>query len=234
MKRLLGEINEPVQDSVAITDPQIIETYVSNPNNPFLISFPRTGSHWLRMIMELYFKRPSLTRAFYYPNEHNYLTLHTHDLELGVERLNVIYLYRDPVDTIYSQMNYYKEDLRDLAHIEYWSELYGRHLAKWLHQETFTDKKTILRYELLKSNTQGEFVKICAHFGAKFDKNLLNSVMATVSKNKVKEKTLHDPQVVNFSRSYEENRQAFRSQYSDQIWRFLLQRRKFLEKYFNL
>ena len=31
---------------------------------PFLVSFPRTGSHWLRMLMELYFDKPSLTRSF--------------------------------------------------------------------------------------------------------------------------------------------------------------------------
>jgi hypothetical protein len=109
MNKVLGEPNEERSGSLQIDEPSIIEAFIENPDSPFLVSFPRTGSHWLRLIMELYFGRPSLVRVFYYPERTDYLTLHTHDIDLDIERRNVIYLYRDPVDTVYSQLNYYKE-----------------------------------------------------------------------------------------------------------------------------
>ena len=43
---------------------KIVERHIADPEFPYLISFPRTGSHWLRMLMELYFDRPSLTLLF--------------------------------------------------------------------------------------------------------------------------------------------------------------------------
>ena len=49
-------------------DDEVVKKNIEEPEFPFLISFPRTGSHWLRMIMELYFKRPALTRIFYFKN----------------------------------------------------------------------------------------------------------------------------------------------------------------------
>ena len=100
--------------SVAITSPEVLEAFTSNPESTFLVSFPRTGSHWLRLLMELYFERPSLVRVFYYPERTDYLTYHTHDLSLDVQHPRVIYLYREPVATIYSQMQYHGEDLADL------------------------------------------------------------------------------------------------------------------------
>ena len=122
--------NPPRNKSIAINNNKIIEKFSANHQNTFLVSFPRTGSHWLRMMMELYFERPSLVRIFYYPERKAYLTLHTHDLNLDVERSNVIYLYRDPVDTIYSQLQYHKEDIYDQERIAFWSDFYGRHLDK--------------------------------------------------------------------------------------------------------
>ena len=92
------------RDATYVVDAESIRKFEDNPDNPYLVSFPRTGSHWLRMVMERYFGRPSLVRVFYYPERNDFLTLHTHDLELDVQRRNVIYLYRDPVETVFSQM----------------------------------------------------------------------------------------------------------------------------------
>ena len=163
--RLLVEPSDPSAGSVAIHDQPILEEFISNPDNTFLVSFSRTGSHWLRMLMELYFERPSLVRVFYYPDRRDYLTLHTHDMDLEVERRRVIYLYREPVSTIYSQLNYYKENINDHQRIAHWADLYGRHLNKWLHTENFTVQKTILRYEGLVQDMSAEFAKLTEHFG---------------------------------------------------------------------
>jgi hypothetical protein len=200
-----------------ISDRSVIETFTSNPDHTFLVSFPRTGSHWLRMIMELYFQRPSLVRVFFYPDHTDYLTLHTHDLDLSVERRSVIYLYREPVATIFSQLSYYKEDINDTTRIRHWATLYGKHLAKWLIQEQFTIRKTIVNYDRMTANMDSEFLKVCFHFGESLDQERLRQALAQVSKYKLKQKTPHDQQVVDLSQAYTERKALFMAKHTDVI-----------------
>jgi len=230
LKGLLNKTNQQGQNSTVITDPATIETFKRDPDHTLLVSFPRTGSHWLRMLMELYFGRPSLVRVFYYPEKTDYLTLHTHDLELDAECRSVIYLYRDPVNTIYSQLRYHKEDMDNRERIAYWSDLYGRHLDKWLHQERFTRKKTIVRYERFKEPGYEEFRKICDHFNEPFEKGRLDLAMNRVSKEHVQEKTVHDQQVVNLTRQYAEERKRFHDRQGEFVWQVLFDNRERLRK----
>lgn len=189
----------------------IVERLTQNPDFPFFVSFPRTGSHWLRMLMELYFERPSLVRAFYYFDATDFTCYHRHDEDLTVERKSVLYLYREPVETIYSQMSFYKEQLNDRKRIVYWAELYGRHMDKWLYKEKFTTKKTILTYEGLRKNLSTEFEKICQHLKSPFDPQKLATVEQSVTKEKLKKKTTHDPRVLNLSTEYESQREVFKA-----------------------
>ena len=218
--------------STAIEDTSTIETFIADPENTFLVSFPRTGSHWLRMIMELYFEQPSLVRVFYYPKRVDYLMLHTHDLELDVERTNVVYLYRDPVDTIFSQICHHQDPLTHREAISYWSDLYGRHLDKWLCQEQFTNKKTILTYEGMQKNLVAEFERIVQHFGQTLDRTRLKNAAVQVSKEEVKHKTRHDPRVVQLQAPYEVKRREFREKHGDWVWEVLTSGRPHLVKYF--
>jgi len=203
--------------SIEVVDKQLLAKVLSDPDFPFLISFPRTGSHWLRMLMELYFEKPSLVRVFYYKDNDNYLCYHHHDEDLKlVDKKNVIYLYRDPVDTVYSQLMYYKEDLSDTNRVDEWSTLYAKHLRKWLY-EVDCDKKTVLTYEGLKSNMVSEFGKIVEHFEGSIDADRITAVAERVSKSSLKEKTAHDKQVVNLNSNYENDREKFRESMADHI-----------------
>jgi hypothetical protein len=195
--------------SIQVNDKKTIEKFISNPDFPFLISFPRTGSHWLRMIMELYFQKPSLVRIFYYKDAADFTCYHRHDEDLTIQRQNVIYLYRCPVETIYSQLNYYQEDIYDRKRIMYWADLYGRHLAKWLLQEGFTTRKTVITYEGMKKHMEGEFKKICDHFSVTFDMERLQPALTKVTKTEVKRKTVHDRQVINMSHRYHLEKEKF-------------------------
>lgn len=198
--------------SIKVSDEGLIASFVGNPDFPFLVSFPRTGSHWLRMLMELYFEKPSLVRIFYFRDCKDFTCYHTHDEDLKVEgRKNVIYLYRDPIDTVYSQLSYYKEDVTDSGRVDAWSDLYARHLHKWLYLGTSTTRKTVLRYEGLKTDLPGEFRKIADHFGVVLDGRRLESVAEQVSKAALKKKTGHDKQVVNLDPTYVDERQRFRA-----------------------
>ncbi len=90
----------------------------------------------------------------------------------------------------------------------------------------------MVRYERLKADLLREFSKICAHFDTALDAEHLKSVAARVSKEKVKEKTPHDPQVINLTKKYTEDRQRFRAEQGEFVWQVLLNGRKRLRQYF--
>lgn len=228
LKKLLMSENQSTR-----IDQAIVEKYISHPENPFLVSFPRTGSHWLRMLMELYYKRPTLVRAFYYPDNSDYLLVHTHDMQLSVERSNVIYLYRDPVPTVYSQMSFDNEDTHDQTRIAYWGDVYGKHLYKWLVTETFTTQKTVVTYEKMVSDMDSVFQAITAHLGGEYDAVKLKEVMAIVTKEEVKRKTeAHDERVVRLADGYQQTGKEFKEKYSDLVWQSVLKDRPELKQFF--
>lgn len=213
----MNKLRELAGGSVMVPD-EVVARFISRPDFPWLISFPRTGSHWLRMVMELYFEKPALVRVFYYKGAKDFTCYHRHDEDLSISGVkNVLYLYRAPVDTVYSQLNYYNEDTDDAGRVGRWSTLYGRHLSKWLFDETFTEKKTVITYEGLKASMADEFTKVCAHFGQELDLPRLEAVMAKVSKEALKKKTSHDKQVVNLSDSYRRGREDFRESRGGQV-----------------
>lgn len=216
LKKFLDSILN-VDGSLAIGDQALIRSFTDNPSFPYLVSFSRTGSHWLRMIMELYFEKPSLVRAFYFKDAKDFTCYHTHDMDLELRRQNVIYLYRNPVETVYSQLRYYNENPNDKDRCAHWTKLYARHLSKWLVHDDFTQKKTVLTYEGMKSNMAQEFAKVCAHFGQELDEGKLKRALEKVSKGELKKKTGHDQQVVNLSSEYQMDRSSFAEQYSVQI-----------------
>jgi hypothetical protein len=198
--------------SLGVNDQALIESFTSDPDFPYLISFPRTGSHWLRMLMELYFKKPSLIRIFYYKKARDFTCYHHHDVDLELERKNVIYLYREPIDTIYSQLKFYKEDTSDRDRVRHWTEVYGKHLKKWLLDDGITDKKSVLTYEGMKRDLPAEFEKVCKHLGEGFSADRIVQVAGKVSKEKLKKKTKHDTRVVDLEKQYEQMRESFRTE----------------------
>jgi len=212
---------------------EISEKYKNNTAFPWLVSFPRTGSHWLRMLMELYFEKPALVRSFYYHNASSFTCYHDHDEELELVGIRkVIYLYRDPVPTIYSQMRYYQENLDDEVRVVHWTKKYYFHLKKWLIEEGFTESKIIIRYEYLKSNLDEEFGKLTGFFNCKWNKEKLLKASLQVNKKEVKEKTSHDKQVINLTKEYERQRDEFREKFGRTIHQLMLNDKK-LTPYFQ-
>ena len=216
----------PISQIIQSTPPEFSESaslhdirqFASNPENLFLISFPRTGSHWLRMIMELYFGRPTLTRIFYKHNNRDYLVLHDHDMKFQIQRENVIYLYREPVSTVFSQLNYYREDENNPERIKYWAEEYGKHLFKWLSEEKFTRNKIVIRYEELRGNTVGVLEKLARYYNVPFDEARAQEAVSQVSRQTVKLKTeWHNPRVQDVSSDYEQRRESFQEKYSQLV-----------------
>jgi hypothetical protein len=201
--------------------------------NTYLISFPRTGSHWLRMLVEKYLQRPLLTMTYYYTDREDYLIYHTHDLALDISHSTVVYLYRDPVETIYSQMIYHQLPLDDLSWIAYWTRLYAMHLKKWLCDEGFTRRKTLIRYDRLRDNSHQEFAKIAAHFGVSFEADKYEMVFADTTRDEVaRKRSAADLRVVNMSSNYALSRQQFVDARGQLVWDLLLDEHEKLASFF--
>lgn len=213
IRKVAGSIKGD-KGAIYLRYPEKVESYLSNPANPVLVSFPRTGSHWLRMIIELYFEHPILPRTFFYFDRDDFILYHTHDDELDFERAKVLYLYRDPVDTIYSQMAYVKEELQDKARVSYWARRYTEHLNKWLINDDFTTRKQVINYEKIRHDPEKELRKVVDFFMADFDGEKLAQIMSRLNHRRVKSKTEHDDKVVNTSSEYDRERRLFRERWS--------------------
>jgi hypothetical protein len=204
--------------STAVTDRALVKRFLRDPDFPRLISFPRTGSHWLRVVMELYFEKPSLQRIFFLHGAKDFTCFHWHDTDLTMVGVNsVLYLYRHPVDTIFSQMRYLKANPFDPDLALQWTNTYARHLSKWLFDETFTVQKTIITYEGLQSDAAAEFKKVVAHFGASLEQPRFEAALGKASKGRIHSLTPHDRQVIDLSQDYELQKEEFRARLGPQL-----------------
>ncbi len=218
--KVLSSVKESIakrNDSLLVSD-EIVQRFARDPSFPYLVSFPRTGSHWLRMVMELCLNKPALVRVFFSKDATDFTCIHAHDVDLNLVRENVIYLYRNPVDTLYSQVRYHKIAVDDVDQIQHWTCVYRDHLRKWLYEETFTRAKTVVTYEEMKRDMTAVFGKLCNHLQIEFDAERLKKALQRSSKDTVKSKTRHDQQVVNVSAAYDEGRVGFRARYAEEIY----------------
>ena len=190
------------------------------------------------MMLELYFDRPLLARTFFkHESSSEPLLLHTHDLDLKTQRKNVIYLFRDPRPTIFSQMMYHQETTSSSKRVFYWANLYAKHAQKWIFEESFSEKKTLLSYECLVHSLSEEFNKATFHLNEKMankelDIDRLNDILQSISRVRVKEKTSHDPKVISSDSAYDKRRQNFEKEFSASIISIFLDKNPGLEMMF--
>ena len=191
-----------------------VQGWLEDPKFPVLISFPRTGSHQLRYMMELYFQEPSLPRIFLYKKAKSFTCCHMHDLDppnrsAGIERKRAIVLYRDPVATVHSVMNYYGEVEEDMERIRHWSSVYRRHLEKWLLDESFTEEKISLRYEELQSEAAPAFQRLCDFFRRDWDPERFDRIARMSAPERIEERTADNPAIIGARKDRLERRRAF-------------------------
>lgn len=130
---------------------------------PLFISYLRTGAHWINCVMELYFDRPRLREeriTFLDRSRNDWMWFHDHDYELKIKHENVLYLYREPISTIYSNLIYQYYDDRRFAlpfrfirwnnvfseeNVTRFAEHYRNHMLKWL----FSDERAKLPFPMI-------------------------------------------------------------------------------------
>ena len=206
-----------------ITNWALLEAFIANPDNTFLITYGRSGSHWLRMLMELYFGQPGLVRAFFYPQRSNYTHYFTHDSRLLIQKhRNIIYLYRNPVDTIFSELMAFDHppDKFTRDQVAEKTARYSRHIQKWLCDETFTTKKTVVSYDRLLADTEAEFAKVCHHFEENLDTEKFRqiAVYATKAETRNRGQPSDRKWLARDDKLYENHRSLFRDDYATEVW----------------
>lgn len=186
---------------------------------PALMSFPRTGSHWLRMTLELYFDRPMLTRHFFEHSSDRMLLVHDHDMGLCEEPSGpVIYLYRGPVDVVFSQLTYeHGETAVDctLDQVREVADHYRRHLRRWLLGEGRSERKpeVSLAYEWMLDRPMEAIrpvIEILLDEGDRFEEERLASAWQQVTPTVVREKTEYIMSVIDRAANKDLRRSLFR------------------------
>lgn len=198
-------------------------------NMPVLISYPRSGSNWLNAVMELYFDRPRLrvgptTFLKDINSRTDFMWFHDHDItsKLVLSHDDILYLYRDPCDVIFSLLMAEHSKAMSrlagasvLALVENQIELINKHYEKYL-------KYTSIRYEDCKEDFPKEFETILRFFGrdGPADRERLARCVDMVRKADLVAKAT-DKRYFNKSmmdKEYEAKRSSFRQFYGELIY----------------
>ena len=219
-------------------DKVVVDYLKDNPNLPYLVSYPRTGSHWVRLVMEGYFEKPSLVVLFNKTGENGFTCYHTHDLTSdglttgSLEKREVIYLYRDIAETVYSNLKYNNKSMDNENFIKTYSESYAKNLTKWMSKCDGDDDKLLLSYKALKNDFSTEFKKLTDYFGEDLDKEKLDKITEGLNKDKVKSSTTNIYSKIDDSKVYNDSRRVFMDKYSKICEGFVFDFNEDLKKYF--
>jgi len=193
-------------------------------NLPIYVGVSRSGSHWVRLVLEYYLDGKSPLSNFLGSKDINELMKNindfrgTHDMQLDFKADYVVYLYRNPIDCIYSNLKYDGINTNDdcILKIDYYLDIWIRHIQKWLYDENFTKKKVVLCYERLKNDFNNEFSKLLTFLNLEINVEKIEQANKTYTKSKIKQ-IVHDKKVINEEPDYENHRELFVEKYAKYI-----------------
>ncbi|MDP7184729.1 MAG: sulfotransferase domain-containing protein [Paracoccaceae bacterium] len=123
------------------------------------MSFPRAGSHWLRMVIEAATGVQSAVSPLLHKNSFGFGRVsiwHDHDCDLvRLEQTGpMIYLYRDPVDVVLSNLFYYQMEALDhdtlRVAVDQISSDYKQHMEAYGRKAAIDCRSVLLSYEAIQ------------------------------------------------------------------------------------
>jgi len=177
---------------------------------PLFISYPRSGSHWINSIMELYFDRPRVKHGedtYLGKYRDDWMWVHDHDLDLyilkNILRKNkfgkILFLHRNPLDVVYSDIKmrmgspktYGAEYLT--KQIAFGDKNVKKNFLHWIeHHKAYMSNLnsknfTFIKYEnfLQKDKQNIEFKKVCKHFSVNFEEKKFEKIFQKFGKIKI-------------------------------------------------
>jgi hypothetical protein len=191
------------------------------PAAPYLVSFPRTGSHWLRMFLETYTDRPLLTRSFLPHGSEDFLLIHTHDLSGEVDDArDVLYLHRGAVDTVHSELTYRVGESAPEAPwsaVEGVARAYLDHLTRWLLGSAPRRRFLAVTYESLRERPGVTLASMVEFLGGEADAARIEALWPTITRAAVADSTGHDPRVIDRGGDADARRREFRGKHAPRL-----------------
>lgn len=173
----------------------------NNYELPRLVSFPRTGSHWFRYVMEIATGTPAIVSSYYFPNPDKCWGLHIHDRWLDNQDVpptrdlhKVIYLFRDGRDTVYSMLRYDKTIPNDWngepseiidREVRAITSQYEAHLMRWRFNREDIKSCLEIRYEDMMKDATSIFEKVLNFLSLECDKEKLSFAIQEATKDKI-------------------------------------------------
>lgn len=178
------------------------------------VSFPRTGSHWFRQILELYLERPSYTASFYYKNKP--WGFHTHATNINGHRFRYHnslpednwkgFLYLDRIDkckTIYSLIKFMGWGF-DQQRIVGISNDIDNHRKKWIKFISSYGGAYITYEDIKTKNFERLDGVVKLINGESLNMERMSFIIDYLSKKKVLDAIAGDKRVVKLGDSYQE------------------------------
>lgn len=204
---------------------------------PYYVGFSRSGSHWIRLVLEEYMDGQSPLSSFIACKDDINILINrsndfkgTHDLALDFQSDYVIYLYRNPIDCIFSNFKYDGTDLQDRNAVNHYLDIWIKHIQKWCYDEVFTKKKVILSYEKLQEDFVSEFSKILSFLNLSIDEHKIIRAKEIYTKVNIRE-IVHDKKVINNEFDYEIQRNKFVELHGKYIYERLPEKHKAICKF---
>ena len=206
---------------------------------PRLVSYPRCGSHWFRYIMEYTLEMPCIVSSYKFPNPdlQQCWGLHIHDRRLDnsdcppTKNLQkVIYLWRNPVDVVYSQLRYdgilpdvlTVSSAESLRHgVNYLIHEYGSHLQRYRFNNGDIGDLLEITYEQMRENTAETMAQSMEFLNLQYEKKKLKKVISECTKLKISQgindKSAIDMVAATRPEQHKHNKEIFKSIYEHLI-----------------
>lgn len=157
---------------------------------------------------------------------------HDHDLDGNLHHADVLFLYREPVATVYSNLMYDRRHAArsllgrlcktspasvERAAVIRCCDRYRRHCEKWLLPGR--QARTVIRHENFLTRPADEFAKICAHFGRSLDTRRMEQAFALVTPEALATKAGDSPAMGShmLGKEYQVCRREFARQWGDLV-----------------
>lgn len=188
---------------------------------PWLVSFPRTGSHRLRVMLELFFDRPMLTRHFFEHDNDDWLLMHDHDDRLTLEPNGpVIYLWREPIPTVFSQMTYLHGNNIDAwveGQVRGVADAYHANLSRWLGDDAPRRPSVVVTYEAMSADMPEALASVVGFLGGQPDAERVRDLEKQVTEDLVASKSAYNDRVMDTRDDKARRRDAFSDRFGGLI-----------------
>lgn len=211
-----------VGKNVWVVSNKKIKQLMKNNNITIMVSYPRSGSHMIRIILEQYTNRPLIPRTFLHYDKSNPILCHFHYYFENYSNERIIFLYRNPVDVVFSHIVFDKNEI-NIKNVNIYVEKYIEHFKYWMIKNT--EKNIfIIKFENFLKNSEKIFIDILKYIDENiiYDEEKFQNIYKKTNKKYISELTNDIPllknRVICQDENYENKREEFKNNFKNYIF----------------